>query len=192
MFEEYDLDSMKVSKESLKFSEPDAKAKRFCDLSIMRRARRSMNYIATGLFLAFFGYMVIRLMVPSYGNIIYLIAALPLLGALLYLASFLCVVGDPRVQTARGKIVRIRRNQPYQRTTASFADIYLEKEKQYTENIRLFGGKSEEGDEVIILRYKDKRHIFSALKPGLTYVAVAPYLIEQSFSAFTPFKSSAD
>ena len=192
MFEEFDLESMKVLKESLKFSEPEAHEKRFCDLSIMRRARRSVNYIATGLFLAFFGYMMIHLMVPNYGNIIYLIAALPLLGALLYLVSFLCVITNPHVQTTRGKIVRVRRNQPFGRTTASFADIYREKDTQYVENIRLFGGKTDEGDEVIIMRYKDKRNIFKALKPGLTYVAIAPYLIEQSFSTYTPFKSSAD
>ena len=192
MFEEYDLDSMKVLKESLKFSEPEADVKRFCDLSILRRTRRSANYIGTALFLALFGYMMIKHMVSGFGNIIYLIAALPLLGSFLYLASFLCTVTPSRVQSTRGKVVRVRRNQPYGRTTASFADIFCEKDNQYTENIRLFGGKSEEGDEVIILRYKDKRHIFSALKPGLTYVAVAPYLIEQSFSSFTPFKSSAD
>ena len=192
MFEEFDLESMKVLKESLKFSEPEANEKRFCDLSIMRRARRSVNYIATGLFLALFGYMMIHLMVPNYGNIIYLIASLPLLGALLYLVSFLCVITNTHVQTTRGKIVRVRRNQPFGRTTASFADIYREKDSQYVENIRLFGGKADEGDEVIIMRYKDKRNIFKALKPGLTYVAIAPYLIEQSFSTYTPFKSSAD
>lgn len=192
MFEEYDLDSMKVRKESLKFSEPDAGEKRFCDLSILRRARRSVNYIATGLFLAFFGYMVIKLMAPRYGAVIYLIAALPLLGSLLYLASFFCTITASHVQTAKARIVRIRRNQPYGRKNASFADVFCEKDRQYAENIRLFGGKAEEGDEVIIMRYKDKRHIFSALKPGLTYIAVAPYLIDQSFSTYAPFKSSAD
>lgn len=192
MFEEYDLESMKVSKESLKFSEPDAKEKRFCNLSLLRRARRSFNYIVTGLFLALFGYMMIKMAVPQYGNIVYLIAALPLIGSFLYLASFICVLTSPRIQTVNGRIVRIKRNQPYKRTTASFADIYCEKDRKYTEGIRLFGGKAAEGDEVIVLRYKDNRHIFSALKPSLTYIAIAPYLIDQSFSTYSPFSSKED
>jgi hypothetical protein len=192
MFEEYDLNSMKVSCESLKFSEPGTTEKRFCDLSILRRGRRTMNYIATGLFLAFFGIVLLKITLPTYGNIMYLIAALPFLGALLYIASFVCTITPSGVKTMKGKIVRIKRNQPYKRTTASFADIFCEKEKQYVDNIRLFGGKADEGDEVIIMRYKDKRHIFSALKPGLTYIAVAPYLIDQSFTAFNPFGSKED
>lgn len=192
MFEEYDLNSMKVSCESLKFSEPAANEKRFCDLSILRRARRSMNYLVTGLFLAFFGYMLLRITLSAYGNIMYLIAALPFIGSFLYLASFICTITPSHVETTRGKIVTIKRNQPYKRTTASFADIFCEKEKQYAENIRLFGGKADEGDEVIIMRYKDKRHIFSALKPGLKYIAVAPYLIDQSFSSYYPFGSKED
>ena len=189
MFEEYDLNSMKVLKESLKVSAPDLSVKRFCDLSILRRGRRSVNYLTTCLFLAVFGYVLLKITIGTYGNIMYLIAALPFLGALLYLASFVCAITPSHVESVKGRIVRIKRNQPYKRTTASFADIFCEKEKQYVEDIRLFGGKADEGDEVIIMRYKDKRHIFSALKPGFTYIAVAPYLIDQSFSTYSPFGS---
>lgn len=171
MDEIIDHEQYKTLPGALNFSDADTEELKFFSCNMIRRAHK----ITVGIMVAAFGSAFAGFLLPVITSMDQPLAYVLLLGPVAVIAGAIvriinCLaIRAPEV--FRGKIVRIRRNQPNGKNMSSFVDVWSETERQYAENFRFYGGKADSGDNVVVFKFK---------RYGKTdYMAAAEYLIRK-------------